>query len=122
MASILVLNFVVDVWLSKIVDWSYLLVEVDNFVSLIDDNTVLECVEPFVENLKRPTVPPILHELLPSLADLETGGKIDYQQLAEGMKAINYEAVVLTKLHITSDEAVSINKYVGRQLACLIEY
>ena len=109
MASILVFNVVVDVWLPKVVDRSYLLVEVDDFVSLIDDNTVLEGVEPLVEDLKRPTVPPILHELLPSLADLETCGEIDDQQLAEGMNAINYEAVVRTELHITSDEAVSIN-------------
>ena len=109
MASILVLNFVVDVWLPKVVDLSHLLVEVDNFVSLIDDNTVLEGFEPLVEDLKCPTVPSILHELLPSLADLETRGKIDDQQLTEGMDAKNYEAVVRTEFHITSEEAVSIN-------------
>ena len=94
MASILVFNVFVNFWLPKFVDWSYLLVEVDNFFSLIDDNTVLEGVEPLVEDLKRPTVPPKLHELLPSLADLETCGKIDDQQLTEGLEAKNYEAIV----------------------------
>jgi hypothetical protein len=51
MASVLVLNVVVDVWLAKFVDWSNLLVEVDDFVSLIDNDTVLEGVEPLVEDL-----------------------------------------------------------------------
>jgi hypothetical protein len=109
MASILVHNFTADVWLSKIVDWSNLLVEVDNFVSLIDNNTVLEGVEPLVEDQKCPAVPPILHELQPSFAKLETRGKIDDQQLTEGVEAKNYEAVIPTELHIPSDEAVSIN-------------
>jgi hypothetical protein len=54
-------------------------------------------------------VPPILDELEASLAKLETRGKIDDQQLTEGMEAKNYEAVVPTELHIPSDEAVSIN-------------
>ena len=109
MASILVLNVVVDVWLPKIVDWSDHLVEVDDFVSLIDNNTILEGVEPLVEDLKCPAVPPILNELEASFASLETRGKIDDQQLTKGMEAKNYEAVVPTELNIPSDEAVSIN-------------
>ena len=94
MASILLLNDVVDVWVAKVVDWSNLLVEVDYFVSLIDNNAVLEGVKPLVEHLKCPPVPSILHELLPSFANLETRGKIDDHQLTEGMEGNNYEAVV----------------------------